>query len=400
MSWLLKLFVKDYKNIEDNRVKSAYGKVASIFGIVLNIILFAIKFIVGTIFHSVSICADAFNNLSDAGSSLISFISFIFSSRPADENHPFGHERFEYICSLIVSFLILLFAFELATSSLDSLFHPKPLRFDISMVLVLVISIVVKFYMYYYNTKYGKMIHSSVMKATALDSISDVMATAAVLIAILISAFCNINLDGFMGIVVALVIAKAGLEIVKETMNKILGEAPDPAWISKLANKILSYKGVLGIHDMVVHSYGENKTFVSCHVEVDANADILISHDLMDVIEKDCKQSENIDLVIHMDPIIIDDPFTNNLRNRTAEMIHDIDASLSMHDFRVVKGNTHNNLIFDVVVPYGLKIDKNELLETILNRLPQNDNGVKNLAVITLDSAYTTFLSKDKDSDK
>lgn len=396
MYFLLKLFVKDYKNIGDNKVKSAYGKVASVFGIVLNIILFTIKFIVGSIFHSVSISADAFNNLSDAGSSLISFVSFIFSSKPADEDHPFGHERFEYICSLVVSFLILLFAFELATSSVDSLLNPKPLQFDILMVIVLIISILVKFYMYLYNTKYSKVIHSSVMKATTLDSISDVMATSAVLIAIIISYFTQINLDGLMGVVVALVIAKAGFEIIKETMNKILGEAPDPKWISEMANKILAYDGVLGIHDMVVHSYGANKTFVSVHAEVDANANILDSHDLMDVIEKDFKQEDNIDLVIHMDPIITDDPFTNDLRERTSKMIHEIDPCLSMHDFRVVKGNTHHNLIFDVVVPYGFKMEKNELLEFIMDRLPQNEDGIKNLAVITLDNAYTSYLSKEK----
>lgn len=393
MNLLFKWFVKDYKNINNPKVKAGYGKVSSILGIFLNIFLFVIKFAIGTLFSSVSIRADAFNNLSDAGSSLISFVSFILSSRPADAEHPFGHERFEYICSLLVSFLILFFSFELVISSVEQIFHPTALRFDMLMIAVLTISIIVKLFMYYYNTKYGKKINSSVMRATALDSISDVMATAAVLIAIMISHYTGINLDGYMGVVVALVIAKAGIEIVRDTLNELLGQAPDPEFINEVVSKVLSYEGVLGIHDLVVHSYGENKTFITIHAEVNAHDDILISHDLMDVIEKDFKQQDNIDLVIHMDPVDFDDPFTNELRMRTMEAIQSIDSSLSMHDFRVVRGNTHNNLIFDVVVPFHFRLSNEDLLMEILKKLPQNDDGIVNEAVITLDSAYTTIVS-------
>ncbi|NBL00648.1 MAG: cation transporter, partial [Erysipelotrichia bacterium] len=373
-----------------------YGKVASILGIFLNIFLFSIKFLIGTLFNSVSIRADAFNNLSDAGSSLISFVSFILSSRPADEEHPFGHERFEYICSLFVSFLILFFSFELIMSSIKQIIRPSVLKFDILMVLVLIISILVKLFMYYYNTKYGKKIKSSVMRATALDSISDVMATTAVSIAIIISHWTGINLDGYMGVFVAIVIGKAGFEIVRDTLNELLGQAPDPVFINEVVSKILAYEGVLGIHDLVVHSYGENKTFITIHVEVSAHEDILISHDLMDVIEKDFKQKENIDLVIHMDPVDFDDPYTNALRNETLKAIQTIDPALSMHDFRVVRGNTHNNLIFDVVVPFHFKMSNEDLLMEILNHLPQNEDGIKNEAVITLDSAYTSIVSHEK----
>lgn len=393
MNFLFKWFIKDYDNINDPKVKAGYGKVSSILGIFLNIFLFVIKFTIGTLFSSVSIRADAFNNLSDAGSSLISFISFILSSRPADAEHPFGHERFEYICSLLVSFLILFFSFELVISSVEQIFQPTALRFDMLMIIVLIISIVVKLFMYYYNTKYGKKINSSVMRATALDSISDVMATTAVLIAIIISHYTGINLDGYMGVVVAIVIAKAGIEIVRDTLNELLGQAPDPEFINEVVSKVLSYEGVLGIHDLVVHSYGENKTFITIHAEVNAHDDILISHDLMDVIEKDFKQKDNIDLVIHMDPVDFDDPFTNELRMRTVEVIQKIDASLSMHDFRVVRGNTHNNLIFDVVVPFNFRLSNEDLLMEILKNLPQNDDGIVNEAVITLDSAYTTIVA-------
>lgn len=396
MQLLFKWFVKDYKNIENPKVKAGYGKVSSVLGIFLNIFLFVIKFAIGTLFSSVSIRADAFNNLSDAGSSLISFVSFILSSRPADAEHPFGHERFEYICSLLVSFLILFFSFELIISSFEQIIHPSALKFDVLMIAVLIISIVVKLFMYYYNTKYGKKIKSSVMRATALDSISDVMATTAVLVAIIISHYTGINLDGFMGVVVAIVIAKAGIEIVRDTLNELLGQAPDPEFINEVVSKVLSYEGVLGIHDLVVHSYGENKTFITIHAEVSAHEDILISHDLMDVIEKEFKQKDNIDLVIHMDPVDFDDPFTNDLRMRTTKAIQSIDPSLSMHDFRVVRGKTHNNLIFDVVVPFNFKLSNEDLLIEILKHLPQNEDGVPNEAVITLDSAYTTIVSHPK----
>lgn len=393
MKILLKWFVKDYQNMQDPQVKSGYGKVASLLGVFLNVALFTMKFIVGTLFKSVSITADAFNNLSDAGSSVISFASFIFSSKPADEDHPFGHERFEYICSLIISFIILYFAFDLTFSSIDQIMNPTPLQFDMTMIFVLGISILVKLYMYYYNTKYAKLIRSSVMKATALDSISDVLATSAVLIALVISYFTNINLDGYMGVVVALVIGKAGIEIVKGTLDKLLGQAPDKEFIKEVLSKILSYEGVLGTHDLVVHSYGENKTFITVHVEVDAHDDILISHDLMDNIEKGFKANEHIDLVIHMDPIDIDDPFTNDLRERTMLAIMNIDRSLTMHDFRVVKGTTHHNLIFDVVMPFDINMSKKELIDKIVEGLPHNENSIPNEAVITIDSAYTSMVS-------
>lgn len=393
MNLIYRLFIKDYKNIENPEVKSAYGKVSSVVGICLNVFLFVIKFSVGTLLNSVSIQADAFNNLSDAGSSIISFVSFIFSSRPADEEHPFGHERFEYICSLAVSLLILLFSYELITSSFSQILHPKEMEYRFLMLVVLVISIIVKLFMYYYNTKYGKLIDSSVMRATAADSIGDVFATSAVLAGLIISYFTKLSLDGYLGMFVAIMIARSGLEIIKDTMDEILGEAPDPSFIASVTSDLLSYDGVLGVHDLVVHSYGSNNTFITAHAEVSAKSNIMVSHDLMDIIEKDFKKNRNIDLVIHMDPIDIDDPYTNDLRERCFKMVKDIDERLNMHDFRIVKGHTHNNLIFDVVVPFKFQYSDKELLDLLHENLPQNENGPINYAVITLDRAYTSILN-------
>lgn len=392
MKLLLKLFVKDYEDTENNKVCSAYGKLASLLGIFLNIILFGLKFIAGTLFNSVSITADAFNNLSDAGSSVVSLISIIFACKPADEDHPYGHERLEYIGSLMVAFIIFMFAINLIKDSFDKILHPEHLTFDILMIIVLIISILVKLYMFLYNKKYGEMINSTVMKATAYDSISDVLATSAVLVSVVIAYFTGLNLDGYMGVIVALFVFKSGYEIIKETLDQLLGAAPDPELIKMVTRKINSYDGVLGTHDLMVHSYGPRRTFISAHAEVDSHADINISHDLMDNIEKDFMKEYNISLVLHMDPIVTDDPFTNEMRTKCAQLVASIDKSLSIHDFRVVKGKTHNNILFDVVLPYSCKLSESELLKKINQGLPQGE--IPNYAVVTIDNAYTIQPNK------
>lgn len=396
MGLLIKMFIKDYQNIEDNMVRSAYGKLASIFGIFLNILLFGLKFSVGTLFGSVAITADGFNNLSDAGSSIVSLISIIFSSKPADEDHPYGHERLEYIGSLIVAFIIMLFGLSLVKESFAKIVNPGKMDFDWLMIIVLLISIGVKFYMYTYNTHYSKVINSSVMRATALDSISDVVATSAVLIAIFIFRFTGLNLDGFMGMIVACFVFKSGYEIIKETLDQLLGAAPDPELIKMVTKRIMSYEGVLGVHDLIVHSYGPRRTFISAHAEVDAKSDINFSHNIMDNIEKDFMHDYNISLVLHMDPVDFDDEFTKDMRLKCAKMINEINPALSIHDFRVVKGTTHNNLIFDVVLPYSAKLDENDLLQQINDLLPQGD--IPNNAVVTIDKDYAIQPSKDKKS--
>lgn len=393
MDILIRFLVKD-RDIKKPEVKLAYGKITSFVGILLNLLLFTCKFIVGSMCNSVSIIADAFNNLSDAGSSVISFISFVVSNKPADKEHPFGHERFEYISSLVVSFFILFFSFEFFTSSIQSIFNPTVLEISQPLVVVLILSILIKVYMYAYNKKYGRLLDSSVMKASSLDSISDALATMVVLFGLLLSHYINISLDAYLGVFVACLIAKAGIEIVKDTLSKLLGEAPDDSFINMIHEKVMSYDGVYGIHDLVVHSYGSNKTFVTLHVEVSAEADILISHDTIDQIEKDFKVNDNIDLVIHLDPIQMNDEVTLELSKKTEDLLREIDSQLSMHDFRIVKGTTHNNLIFDVVVPFDLKMSHDELIRSINKGLPKTKEGLPSVAVITLDSAYSTKIIK------
>ncbi|MDF9823654.1 cation diffusion facilitator family transporter [Breznakia sp. PF5-3] len=392
MSILIRFFIKDFKNIKKPSVRASYGKLASIYGIFWNIILFVSKLVVGTLFGSVSITADAFNNLSDAGSSIISLVSFIFSSRPADEDHPFGHERLEYVFSLMVAFIIMFFGLQLIMNSVDQILHPTVMKFDLVVVIILLFSIIVKAYMYYYNRKYGKLINSTVMHSAAVDSISDVMATGVVLVGLIISHFFAIQLDGYLGVVVALFIMKGGYEIIVETFNKLIGEAPDPEFTKKIIKKILSYDGVLGVHDLVIHTYGPGKTFVTVHVEVDCDEDILKSHDIIDNIEKDFAKHDQINLVIHMDPIDMDDEFTNKMRIQVAKEISGIDEALSIHDFRVVRGDTHNNLIFDVDVPIGFPMKDKELLQIIHKNLPQGK--IPNYGVITIDRAYTTTVEE------
>ncbi|MEG2572774.1 MAG: cation diffusion facilitator family transporter, partial [Erysipelotrichaceae bacterium] len=286
VTFIIHRFINNYKNYQDAHVREQYGKVTSIIGIFFNVFLSLSKFIVGTLFQSVSITADAVNNLSDAGNSLISLVSFKLSSMPADEEHPFGHERFEYIASLIVAFLILFVGIDLMRSSIGKIFHPDVIRFSYVSVVVLVMSIAVKFYMYRYNKHFGEEINSSMMKATAADSISDVLATTSVLVALILSPIVQFQLDGYMGAIVAVLILKTGYDIIKSTLDELLGMAPPVEMVKMIETKIMSYEGVLGFHDLVIHSYGPNRSFASVHVEVSSKEDVLISHDVIDNIEK------------------------------------------------------------------------------------------------------------------
>ena len=392
MRLLTYLFIKDYKNIKDAKVRTAYGKLASVYGIFWNILLFISKLIIGTLFHSVSIRADAFNNLSDAGSSIIALIGFVFSSKPADEDHPFGHERLEYIFSLGIAFIIMFFGLQLMMTSFDQILNPVIVEYHGAMIVVLIISIIIKLYMYFYNIKYAKLFDSSLMYGTAMDSFGDVAATSTVLIGMFISYYTNIQLDGYLGIIVAIFVMKSGYEIVSETINKLIGEAPDPKLTQAIVKKILSYDGVLGVHDLVVHTYGPKKTFVSVHVEVSSKVNILKSHDVIDNIEKDFASKENINVVIHMDPVDNDDTYTNEMRIAVAKAVKQIDACLSIHDFRIVRGETHNNFIFDVDVPIEFKMKDHELMELVKKCIPQGD--IPNYAVITIDRAYITIVEK------
>lgn len=386
ISFLAKTFIKDYQNTDDENVRHAYGNLTSLVGIVNNIVLFVFKFMVGTLAGSVSITADAVNNLSDAGSSIISLISFRLSSRPADEEHPFGHARYECIASMLVACLILLLGFELIKTSAGKILHPEEVLFSWVSVIVLVVSIGVKLWMYMYNHHYGKVLSSSIMEATAADSISDVMATGAVLLSTILSPILHFNLDGYMGVIVACLIIYAGGGIIKSALDELLGKAPSKELVQSLKDKIYEYDGVLGIHDLIIHDYGVNRLFASVHVEVDYKVDVMKSHDMVDNIERDVKKSMGIELVIHMDPIKRDDPVTNELKEFIKKALKAIHKDLTLHDFRVVSGDTHMNVIFDVVVPYHLKLENNEILQELKKQVDQKYDAC--YLVVTFDKDY------------
>ncbi|WP_416327125.1 cation diffusion facilitator family transporter [[Eubacterium] hominis] len=388
ISFLAKKLIKNYKETNREEVRHAYGNLTSTVGVINNIVLFAFKFIAGTLARSVSITADAVNNLSDAGSSIISLVSFKISSKPADEKHPFGHARYECIASMVVATLILILGMELIKTSVDKILHPEMIEFSWLSVVVLVFSISVKLWMYTYNKHYGKLLKSSIMEATAADSISDVMATGAVLLSTIISPLIHFNLDGYMGVIVACFIIFAGLGIIKSALDELLGKAPDEELVKMIQKKVEEYPGALGMHDLVIHDYGSHRTFASLHVEVDHRVDVLKSHDMIDNMEKDFKDQLGIETVIHMDPIVIDDPLTNELREYMKDLVKNIDEHLSMHDFRMVQGTTHSNLIFDVVVPFQVKLSNTQILEEIKQRVTATYPNY--FVVVTFDRAYTT----------
>lgn len=384
---LIKWFIKDYDQVHRPVVRERYGRLAGLVGIASNLFLFVIKLVIGTLSNSIAITADAVNNLSDAGSSVITLVGFKLSSKPADEKHPYGHARAEYITGFIVSEVIVLLGVELIKSSVQKILHPDSIRFNISVVLVLVIAILVKFWQSLFNKSLGKRIHSTALVATGSDSMNDVLSTSAVLLATLVGKWTGLQVDGYMGVVVALFIIYSGFRLISETLNPLLGLAPDAELVEDIEKKILSYEGVIGLHDLVVHNYGPDKCYASVHVEVPAHQDLLVSHDIIDNIEKDMLNQMNIHLVIHMDPIVTDDELTNTLRQQINMIVTGIDSRLSMHDFRVVLGKTHSNLIFDILVPPGYKTCDEELRERVQREVRNIDPAFH--CVITLDRNYT-----------
>lgn len=385
-NFLVRLFVKDYENLQDAEVRTRYGNMTSLVGIIVNVFLFVIKFIVGRLFHSVAIIADAVNNLSDAGSSIISLLSFKLSGMPADKEHPFGHERMEYLASSLVGFFIIILGFELLKTSFAKILRPDVISFSLLTVCVLLFSIGAKFWLYKFNAGLGDRVDSSMMKATAADSLSDVLATSAVLLSTLLSPLFGIQLDGYMGVAVSLLIIYSGINIMKEMWDTLLGKKPSEELVQQLENTINRYGGVLGTHDLVIHSYGPRRYFATVHVEVDAREDILASHDLIDNIEREVARELNTHLVIHMDPLTQDDPDVLRLRDMTAQIVADINESLTIHDFRVVKGVTHNNLIFDVVIPHQFAQKDREIIEEITDRIKEQEQNL--FPVITIDRSF------------
>ncbi|MGI6049501.1 MAG: cation diffusion facilitator family transporter [Acetivibrionales bacterium] len=386
--WLVKKFIKDYKNTKQPAVRVKYALLSGIVGIISNVFLFVTKLVVGMIFQSIAVTADAVNNLTDAGSSVITLVGFKLSSKPADEEHPYGHARIEYVTGFIVSVVIILLGIELIKTSFQKILNPNPINFSYLTVAALIVSILIKLWQGLFYKNLGRRIESAALAATGQDSMNDVISTATVLVAIVFSKLTNIQIDGYMGVAVALFILYSGGQLVLETLNPLLGLAPDPTLVADIEKEILSYEGVLGIHDLMVHSYGPGKLFASVHVEVAAEGDLLASHDMIDNIEREVSDKFNLSLVIHMDPLATNDERVNELRGQVTEIIDLIDQDLSMHDFRVVYGPTHSNLIFDIVVPTKFEVSDKELKETIDREIKKIDSTFN--SVITIDKNYTS----------
>lgn len=363
---LTKIFIKNHKDYGDNKVREAYGKLSGIVGIVLNLLLFAGKFTAGIISGALSITADAFNNLTDAGSSIVTFIGFKISSKPIDRDHPFGHGRMEYVAGFIVSMLIFLVGFELIKSSVEKLITPTAVEFSYLAIAVLGASVLVKFYMYLYNNSIAKKINSVSVRATAKDSLSDCIATTVVGICFFVNKFTGFNIDAIAGLLVALFILYTGFNSAKETINLLLGTAPDEKYVSEIENTVLSLKGITGIHDLIVHNYGPGRQIISLHAEVDANANVNEAHDDIDNAEVVLEQKFGCIAVIHMDPIDMNNPRRKEFLTLTQEVIKSIDSRFSIHDFRMTEGTTHINLIFDLTIPHDCELSADAIKSLIV----------------------------------
>jgi cation diffusion facilitator family transporter len=386
MNIIKKLFIKDYKNVCDPQVRARYGIAAGIVGIVCNVLLFAFKLAVGLIGGSITIVADAVNNLSDAGSSVVTFIGFKLAKRPADAEHPYGHARYEYITGLLVSFFVLAIGILLAKSSIEKMITPTAVTVSAFTFAVLAVSIAAKLLLMILYRDFGKSINSDALKAAGTDSFNDIIATAAVLLSSIIIKAAGVNVDAYFGLAVSLFIIFSAVKLIKETTDPLLGKKPDKELICKIKDKILSYEGILGIHDLMVHNYGEGCYFASVHAEVDAKVDIMVSHDLMDKIERDFEEELNIKLSIHMDPVETDDEYVNEFRIKALEAVAKLDCRLTLHDFRVVRCLTHSNILFDAVIPFGCEITKEEIEAAVKEAI--SDPKHKFYFIIGIDRDY------------
>ncbi len=396
MDFLPKLFIKNYKEYNDPKVRTAYGKMCGIFGIVSNFVLCTIKIIIGLLIGSIAIVADGINNLADAGSSIITLIGFKLASLPSDKDHPFGHQRIEYITGLIISIIVLIVGILLGKSSIEKLINYEVVEIELNIAVIsvstLVLAIIIKCIQSIFNRKYGRLINSSALIATSVDSLNDCISTSAVLISLVVSIFWpNGYLDGIMGILVSLFIIISGIKLIKETISPLIGEAPSKDFTESIVSKVMSYEGVLGTHDLVIHSYGPEKIFVTIHAEVDSKSDINAIHDVIDNIEKDFLVNDHINLVIHMDPIDIYDEEVLELKDQVSKIIKEIDSNLMFHDFRVVKGITHTNVLFDLVIPVEYCKKNKTSNEQIKNHIDEKLQKYNNklLTVITFDLDYT-----------
>ena len=384
---LVKTFVKDYQNTEEAKVRTAYGVLSSLVGIVCNLLLFVGKLAVGLVLHSVSVMADAFNNLSDAASSVIGFIGVKMAEKPADEEHPFGHGRIEYIAALIVSFLVIEVGFTFFKNAIAKIRTPEELSFNRISMGILLASVAVKLWLSFFNKKLGKRINSTVMQGTATDALGDVVTTLATMGSILFFYFTKINIDGYVGLAVSLLVMWAGIGIAKDTLEPLIGQSVDPKLYREISEFVESYDGILGSHDLIVHNYGPTKSLASIHAEVPNNVDIETSHEIIDRIERDAAKKLGIFLVIHMDPVETADAQVAEVKAEVQEVLHQMDERLSLHDFRMVDGEKWINLIFDVVVPFSYgENDRPKLREAIEEKVRSLDERYH--CVITFDSGF------------
>lgn len=384
---LLKIFVKNYKDVGNAAVRDRVGNLSSGVGIFLNLLLSAAKITVGVLFGLVSVFADGINNLTDCGSNVVSLVSIRLASRPADKEHPYGHRRAEYVASMVVAFLVLVASVELASegvSKIISVFNGSAdeLSWEIWTIVTLSVSVLIKLWMFFFNGILGKRYSFGLLKATAVDSISDVCSTAAVLIALIVSHYTGFNADGFMAVIVSVVIAVSGIKILKETFKHLLGEGADESLARFVKERIIKFDGVLGVHDLNIHNYGPNSYYANVHVEVDARVPILDSHDIIDQIERDFAENTNIKLVIHMDPIVIGDPELDGYKEEITEIVKSLDDSFDIHDFRMVKGPTHINLIFDVAISFDTKLKEREIADYIQAKVNEKYSDVYIVATV------------------
>lgn len=382
---IAKLFTKDYKDYNNPKVRNIYGMIASTIGISANIILSAAKITVGLLFSSLAVLADGLNNLTDSASSGVSLLGFKIANKPADKKHPFGHARMEYLCALIISFIICALGVELVISSIKKMTAPESFDPNNILLIVLGVSIFAKLCMALYNRRMGKLLDSITLKGVAQDSLNDVITTTVILITSLVYRYTGFNLDAYAGLAVALFILYGGIRLIIGTLNPLLGEKPDKEIVNSIVQRILKYEGVLAIHDLVIHNYGPNKYFATVHAEVDSKVDVMQSHELIDTIEREVSD-DNLHLVIHMDPVTTDDTTTNELKKQVIEIIKQIDPALSMHDFRIIAGPNRTNLIFDIVIPNEAKYTPDSLKNLIQYKLHELDS--RYLAVINIDENY------------
>ena len=386
ISLLARLFLKP-EGRDETALRKGYGILCGAVGIGLHILLFAGKFFAGTIAGSIAITADAFNNLSDAGSSFVTLLGFQLAGQKPDSDHPFGHGRIEYLSGLAVSMLIILMGFELAKSSLDKILHPAPVDSSWLVIAILCVSICVKLYMAFYNRSLGKKLNAPAMLATAADSLSDSIATTAVLIATLVGRFSGLMIDGWCGILVAAFILWSGFNAAKDTVNPLLGTPPTHEFVEQIKELVMAHPAIIGIHDLIVHDYGPGRVMISLHAEVSASGNVLDLHDEIDNVESELREKLGCEAVIHMDPIVTDDGVTGETRKRVASLVHCIDDEINIHDFRMVAGPSHTNVIFDAVVPYGFRLTDSEVEEKIKTAVRTLDGNY--FAVVKVERSYT-----------